>query len=134
MEKLIITTALTGNVPTKKMNPNLPVTPGEIAKDVAECAAAGSALFHVHARDPEEKPTLDPDTFKEIVRQIKRTSPDVILQLSTGARAGTDPEDRVNPVRMLPEMASPMAGPSAQSGPTMKCSRGRVHGVSTCAE
>ena len=31
MEKLIITVALTGNVPTKQMNPNVPVTPDEIA-------------------------------------------------------------------------------------------------------
>jgi 3-keto-5-aminohexanoate cleavage enzyme len=106
VEKLIITTALTGNVPTKKMNPSLPVTPEEIAKDVKACASAGSALFHVHARDNEEKPSLDPDIFKETVRQIKKTSPDVIVQLSTGARAGKDWEDRAFPVRLLPEMAS----------------------------
>ncbi|MCG8635828.1 MAG: 3-keto-5-aminohexanoate cleavage protein [Desulfobacterales bacterium] len=106
MEKLIITTALTGNVPTKKMNPSLPVTPEEIARDVKACAEAGSALFHVHARDTEEKPSLDPEIFKEIVRQIKKTSPDVIVQLSTGARAGKDWEDRAFPVRLLPEMGS----------------------------
>lgn len=106
MEKLIITTALTGNVPTKKMNPSLPVTPEEIAADVRRCADAGSALFHVHARDAEEKPSLDGETFKEIVRQIKKTSPEVIIQLSTGARAGKDWEDRAFPVRLLPEMGS----------------------------
>ncbi|MDJ0889509.1 MAG: 3-keto-5-aminohexanoate cleavage protein, partial [Desulfobacterales bacterium] len=32
--------------------------------------------------------------------------PDVIIQLSTGARAGKDWEARANPVRLLPEMAS----------------------------
>ena len=51
MEKLIITVALTGNVPTKKMNPNVPMTPDEIATDVRECAEAGASLFHIHARD-----------------------------------------------------------------------------------
>ncbi len=106
MEKLIITTALTGNVPTKKMNPHLPVTPEEIAMDVKACAEAGSSIFHVHARDAQEKPSLDPDIFKETVRQIKKTSPDVIVQLSTGARAGKDWEDRAFPVRLLPEMGS----------------------------
>ena len=106
LEKLIITTALTGNVPTKEMNPALPVTPEEIAKDVKDCAAAGAALFHVHARDKDQKPSLDPETFKEIVRQIKQTSPDVIIQLSTGARAGKDWEDRAFPVKLLPEMGS----------------------------
>lgn len=106
MDKLIITTALTGNVPTKKMNPHLPVTPEEIARDVKACAEAGSALFHVHARDAHEKPTLDQDMFRSIVRHIKEADPDVIVQLSTGARAGKDWEDRAFPVRMLPEMAS----------------------------
>lgn len=106
MDKLIITAALTGNVPTKKMNPNLPVTPAEISADARACADAGACLFHVHARDQEQKPTLDLAIYKQIVAAIKQAVPDVILQLSTGARAGTDPEARVNPVRLLPEMAS----------------------------
>jgi 3-keto-5-aminohexanoate cleavage enzyme len=106
VEKLIITVALTGNVPTKQMNPHLPVTPAEMAADVSRCAAAGASLFHVHARDAGEKPTLDADVYRRIVAAIKRTEPDVILQLSTGARAGVDPEARVAPVRLLPEMAS----------------------------
>ena len=106
MEKLVITVALTGNVPTKKMNPSLPVTPAEIAADVRACADAGACLFHVHARDQEQKPTLDLAVYKEIVAAVKRKAPNVILQLSTGARAGTEPDARVNPVRLLPEMAS----------------------------
>ncbi|SFM72666.1 3-keto-5-aminohexanoate cleavage protein [Thermodesulforhabdus norvegica] len=106
MEKLIITVALTGNVPTKEMNPNLPVTPEEIAQDVRRCADAGAVLFHVHARDEQGRPTLDVNVFKRIVRAIKEVAPDVIIQLSTGGRAGRDWDARVAPVRLLPEMAS----------------------------
>ena len=106
MNKLIITVALTGNVPTKKMNPNLPVTADEIAADVRRCADAGAVLFHVHARDAGEKPTLDISAFKERCRKIRAAAPEVIIQLSTGARAGKDWEARSNPVRLLPEMAS----------------------------
>jgi 3-keto-5-aminohexanoate cleavage enzyme len=106
MDKLIITVALTGNVPTKQMNPNLPITADEIAADVRRCADAGAAIFHVHARDIKQKPTLDIDVFKANVRRIKETTPEVIIQLSTGARAGKDWEARANPVRLLPEMAS----------------------------
>lgn len=116
MEQLIITVALTGNVPTKKMNPNLPVTPAEIAADVMTCADAGACLFHVHARDQEQKPTLDLAVYKRIVAAIKKTAPNVILQLSTGARAGTDQEARVDPVRLLPEMASFTTGSNNLSG------------------
>ncbi|WP_448382119.1 3-keto-5-aminohexanoate cleavage protein [Desulfosoma sp.] len=106
MEKLIITVALTGNVPTKAMNPNVPMTAEEIAQDVRRCADAGAVLFHVHARDENERPTLDLARYKENVRRIKEVAPDVILQLSTGARAGKDWQARANPVRLLPEMAS----------------------------
>lgn len=106
MDKLIITVALTGNVPTQQMNPNLPATADEIAADVRRCADAGAVVFHVHARDKDQKPTLDSDVFKANARRIKKIAPEVILQLSTGARAGKDWEARANPVRLLPEMAS----------------------------
>ena len=106
MEKLIITVALTGNVPTKKMNPNLPVTADEIAADVRRCHDAGAVLFHVHARGADQKPTLDINVYKENARRIKELAPEVIVQLSTGARAGKDWEERAKPVRLLPEMGS----------------------------
>jgi len=106
MEKLIITVALTGNVITKKMNPHLPVSAEEISADVRRCADAGAAVFHVHARDSESLPTLELSVYKQNVRKIKETAPDVIIQLSTGARAGKDWEARTAPVRLLPEMGS----------------------------
>ena len=106
MDKLIITVALTGNIPTTEMNPNLPVTPDEIAADVRRCADAGAVVFHVHARDKDQKPTLGIDVFKENARCIKAVAPEIIMQFSTGARAGKDWEARANPVRLLPEMAS----------------------------
>jgi 3-keto-5-aminohexanoate cleavage enzyme len=116
LEKLIITVALTGNVPTREMNPNLPLTPEEIAEDVRRCSEAGASLFHVHARDSLGKPTLDIYMFKRIVNKVKSLAPDGIIQLSTGARAGKDWDDRTNPVRLLPEMASFTTGSSNLPG------------------
>ena len=106
MEKLIITAALTGNVPTREMTPHVPLTPAEIAADVRRCAEAGASLVHIHARDAEGRPTLDVTVFKETVGRIERDAPELIIHLSTGARAGRDWEARANPVRLLPEMAS----------------------------
>jgi 3-keto-5-aminohexanoate cleavage enzyme len=106
MEKLIITVALTGNVITKQMNPNLPATSSEIAADVKRCADEGAVLFHVHARDAHLRPTLDISVYKENVRRIKEAASDVIIQLSTGGRAGKDRDARVSPIRLLPEMGS----------------------------
>jgi 3-keto-5-aminohexanoate cleavage enzyme len=106
LQKLIVTVALTGNVPTKEMNPHLPETADEIAADVKRCLDAGASIFHMHARDAQRKPTLDISVIKENVRKVKAAAPQAILQFSTGGRAGKDWEERVNPVRLLPEMAS----------------------------
>ena len=106
MQKLIITVALTGNVPTRALNPHLPVTSDEIASDVKRCREAGASVFHLHARDADQQPTLDISVIKENVRKTKAIVPDAILQLSTGARAGKDRAQRGAPVRLLPEMAS----------------------------
>ena len=43
MSKLIITVALNGSVPTKKMNPHTPITPDEIAEAAVRCREAGRA-------------------------------------------------------------------------------------------
>ena len=110
MEKLIVVTALTGNVPTRETSPNVPLTPKEIAADVRRCADAGSSMFHVHARDSEGKPTLDAGVYLEIVREIKKVAADVIVMLSTGGRASKDPEARAAPVRLAPEIASITTG------------------------
>ena len=110
MEKLIVVTALTGNVPTRGTSPNVPLTPEEIAEDVRRCADAGSSMFHVHARDSEGKPTLDAGVYLKIVRAIREVAPDPIVMLSTGGRASKDPEARAAPVRLRPEIASITTG------------------------
>lgn len=110
MEKLVITVAPTGNVPTKDMNPYLPVTPEEIAETALRCREAGASIIHIHARDEAGEPTLDPEVFGRI-HQLVRESTDLIVQISTGGRAGMDPAARAAPVRRLrPEMASLTTG------------------------
>jgi 3-keto-5-aminohexanoate cleavage enzyme len=110
LEKLIITVAPTGSVPTKDMNPHLPVTPDEIGDTAARCREAGASLIHIHARDNAGRPTLDPDVFAAIHARVSART-DLIVQVSTGGRAGTDPEARVASVRRLhPEMASLTTG------------------------
>ncbi len=50
-QKVIITVAPTGSISTKKDNPNLPVTPEEIAVETLRSYNAGASLVHLHARD-----------------------------------------------------------------------------------
>ena len=88
MEKLIITVALTGNVPTKDMNKNVPVSIEEMVRDAKECEDLGASVAHIHARDEDGKPTARRDRFQAIVDGMNAAGLTMIKQLSTGARAG----------------------------------------------
>jgi len=87
-EKLIITAAITGNVPTKELNPNTPITTEEIVEEIIKCREAGASIAHIHVRDKEGKPTCDRELYKEILDELEKRNCDIITQLSTGARGG----------------------------------------------
>jgi 3-keto-5-aminohexanoate cleavage enzyme len=92
------------------MNHHLPVTPEEIANSAVLCREAGASLIHVHARDSNGKPTLDPSIFEQIHRLVSERT-ELIVQISTGGRAGTGKEARAAAVRQIrPEMASLTTG------------------------
>lgn len=111
MEKLIITVAPTGNVPTIDQTPHLPVSPAEIAEDIFSCWQAGASIAHIHARDADGKPTADPEIFSEIAKKVKAKC-DIIIQFSTGARAGKSAAERGACIDHQPEMASLTTGSS----------------------
>lgn len=110
MEKLIITVAPTGSLPKKKHNPHVPITPEEIVASGVRCEAAGASLFHVHIRNPEdESPSTDYRLFEQVHAGLKERT-NLIVQISTGGRAGMDYEQRCERLRLRPEMASLTTG------------------------
>ena len=111
MEKLILTVAPTGNVPTKELNPYVPITPDEIAEDLYQCYKEGAAVAHLHARGKDGLPTADPAVFKEIIEKL-RAKCNMITQISTGARGAKNMEERAAPLDLKPEMASLATGSS----------------------
>ncbi|MGH7859876.1 MAG: 3-keto-5-aminohexanoate cleavage protein, partial [Candidatus Binatia bacterium] len=72
MEKLIIAVGLNENV-TRNENPNVPITPEEIAADVAACVEAGATIVHLHARDAQTGAPMmdDPEQYTRIYRAIR---------------------------------------------------------------
>lgn len=93
----------------KENNPNVPMTPQEIADDVYACWKAGAAIAHLHMRDDEGNGTMDTAKFEETVNLIHTKYPDcdIILNLTTSGDIHADDELRVAHVKKLkPEMAS----------------------------
>lgn len=106
--KVIITAAVTGAWPKKENNPNVPMTPQEIADDVYACWKAGAAVAHLHMRDDEGNGTMDTAKFEETVNLIHTKYPDcdIVLNLTTSGDIHADDEIRVAHVKKLkPEMA-----------------------------
>ena len=106
-DKVIITCAVTGSIHTPTMNPNLPVTPQEIAGQAVAAAEAGAAILHLHARDPQTgHPTPDPDVFMQFLPVIKEQC-DAVINITTGGSAIMTLEERLAaPTLAQPEMAS----------------------------
>ena len=107
--KVIITAAVTGAWPKKENNPNVPMTPQEIADDVYACWKAGAAVAHLHMRDDEGNGTMDTAKFDETLKLMKERYPemDIIINLTTSGDIHADDEIRVAHVKKhKPEMAS----------------------------
>ena len=106
MEKLIITAAVTGGVTTRENNPNLPITPEEIAQAVYDCWNAGASIAHIHARENNGTPSQRIELYQEIVSRIRERC-DIIINLTTTGWGQTgNEEDRWNPLVCKPEMAT----------------------------
>lgn len=127
--KLIINVALTGNVPRKSDNPNVPISPEEIADDASKCFKEGATVFHVHPRDTDGSPSCRRELFEEIISKIRKRCPGAIVSATTSGRLFKTFEERSTPLHLegelKPELASLTLGslnfPTSESvnSPTM---------------
>jgi uncharacterized protein (DUF849 family) len=124
--EVFITCAVTGSADSVSKNPNVPVTPAQIAASALEAHAAGAAIVHLHVRDPQSgMASRDPGLFREVVDRIRSENHSVLLNLTGGMggdilfgpeqeplafRAGTDfvgPQERIAHVLdLVPEIGS----------------------------
>lgn len=92
--KTILTAAITGNLMTPEISPNLPITPEQIARQALDAAEAGAAIVHLHVRDPETaKGSMRLDLYSELVERIRAENTNVLLNLTTGEGGRFIPSD-----------------------------------------
>ncbi|MDO4564738.1 MAG: 3-keto-5-aminohexanoate cleavage protein [Clostridia bacterium] len=106
MEKLIITACICGAEVTKEHNPAVPYTVEEIAREAESAYRAGASIIHLHVREDDGTPTQSEARFAECIKAIQERCPDVIIQPSTGGAVGMSNDERLQPIRLLPEMAT----------------------------
>jgi uncharacterized protein (DUF849 family) len=107
LSKVILTAAVTGAATFPSQSPHIPITPAEIADEAVRAWEAGSAVVHIHARNPEDgRPSSDLEHYRDIITSIKSRS-DVVVGITTGAGAGMSIEERTATVSAFkPELAS----------------------------
>lgn len=109
MDKLIITVAPVGAEATRQDNPNLPLSPEEIATEAARCEAEGASIIHLHVRDAAGNPTQDKTVFRQAIGLIEERC-SLIVQTSTGGASWMTAAERLQPVELRPEMATLTTG------------------------
>ena len=105
----LITVAPTGAETAASDAPALPVTLDGLVATAVACEAAGAALIHIHVRDADARPSLDPARLADTVAAVREAT-DLVVQLSTGG-AVTDPyEARLAVIDALPDSCSLTCG------------------------
>lgn len=94
-EKIIIAAALTGSMASpQKINPAVPVTPEQIAREALAAREAGASVVHIHVRDPHTGlPSMELALYEEVVGRIREAGSDVLINLTTGPGARYRPDD-----------------------------------------
>jgi uncharacterized protein (DUF849 family) len=105
-DKVIITTAITGSVNVPSQSPYLPLSADEVTGAALEAIEAGSAIVHLHAREPDGRPTPDPDVFEKIVGRVAAET-DAVINITTGGATSMTMDQRLAAAtRLRPEVAS----------------------------
>jgi uncharacterized protein (DUF849 family) len=90
------------------MSPYLPISQDEIAQQSLDAAKAGASIIHLHAREPDGRPTNATPMWREFITRIRKES-DAIINMS--ASLGPTAESRLEAVLALrPDVATVIVG------------------------
>ena len=85
-DNFILSLCPTGIVPTREMSHHVPLTPEEVAMDVASCLALGVNMVHLHARNELGDNCNLPDTYARFIAAVRSVSEDVVICASCSGR------------------------------------------------
>ena len=107
MRDVMIMVAPNGARRGKAQHRALPLTVSELVADVSRCARAGSAAVHLHVRDAEGNHSLDPALYREAIAALRKSLPDLVIQVTTEAVGRYTPAEQMATVRAVrPEAVS----------------------------
>jgi len=105
----IICVAITGSLPTKEINPAVPISVEEQVESTHAAFEAGASIVHAHVRNADQSPSSDPEKFARLQEGVRKHCPGMIVQFSTGGRSGAG-QARGGMLPLRPDMASLSVG------------------------
>jgi 3-keto-5-aminohexanoate cleavage enzyme len=109
MPGTLITVAPTGAETAKADVPQLPTTLDEVVAEAKACEAFGASMVHLHVRDADHRPTLDPARLRDFVQALREQT-NLVIQLSTGGSVHDPLEQRLTVLDAEPDSCSLTCG------------------------
>lgn len=105
---LIISLTANGAIRGPEYSEHIPETVDEIAHSVADAYEAGASMVHLHARDRtlRWRGAVDPESWYELHRAVRRRCPHIVINASTEGDPGMTLEERTACLAARPEVAS----------------------------
>jgi len=82
-------------------HPALPVTISQIVDEARACFAAGAGAIHAHVRDADGLHTLDAGLYRELLAELEKAVPEMVVQITTEAVGRYTPSEQRALVREL---------------------------------
>lgn len=93
-DPVIVVVAPVGAEVTREEHPGVPFTPEEVLADAKACCAAGASAIHLHLREDDGTPSVDPERYREVIASLHDET-DAVVMVSTGGGAGMTFEQRM---------------------------------------
>jgi uncharacterized protein (DUF849 family) len=104
---VIIMVAPNGARKTKLDHAALPVSIEDTASEAARCYAAGASVLHAHVRGENDEHVLDAGLYRELIAEMTRRVPGMLIQVTSEAVGIYTPEQQVACIQAVgPQMAS----------------------------
>lgn len=107
MRAVMIMVAPNGARRSKTDHPALPLSVSELILDISRCVSAGAVAVHLHVRDADGNHSLDPGSYREAIESLRKSLPDLVIQITTEAVDRYSPAEQMETVRAVrPEAVS----------------------------
>ena len=92
---------------TKLDHPSLPVSIADTVAEAKHCHAAGASLLHAHVRGVNDEHVLDAGLYRELLAELARQVPGMLIQVTSEAVGIYTPEQQVDCIKaVLPQMTT----------------------------